>query len=99
MASRTRRPALKMIREDGDAGSDLGRIHCTGITSRPMPSPGIRPMRNDLEAILDQQTVTRTVNAGWVFLSEDSWGTAESKSSRCQPTLPTNNETVFESLL
>ena len=28
----------------------------TGMTSRPMPSPGNRPIRNDLEAILRGQS-------------------------------------------
>ena len=63
MASRTRRPACKMIRKYAMPSFDPGRIHCTGITSRPMPSPGMRPMRNDLEAIPRSTDNSTRVNA------------------------------------
>ena len=49
MASRIRRPAY--VNQNEIFQFDWRCERHTGITSRPIPSPGIRPMRNDFEAI------------------------------------------------
>ena len=48
-----------------------GNGMCTGMTSRPMPSPGINPIRNDLDAIGDREEVREAV---WVPGSESDMG-------------------------
>ena len=47
MASSTRRPAC--VSQDGSYCSISSKL--TGMTSRPIPSPGMRPILSDLEAI------------------------------------------------
>ncbi len=78
MASSTRRPAC--VSQDG-SHCDLNSM-LTGMTSRPIPSPGIKPIRSDLEAIDECVKVT---GATWSFQCPNSQSRMPSHDDECIP--------------